>query len=178
MTKNMSKQTPSKRGPRKYWVYLRDALIGIVIISAIMYWQSKDMLSADGSVHIAQQNLVSLNGEVLPLLAQDKANLVYFFAPWCSICALSIGNLSYLDPSKVNVVIVALDYSNKEAVETFVNEHKLNSQVLMGHDALKSQFQIQGYPSYYLVDENGIITSRSFGYSTAVGLKLREVFGA
>jgi hypothetical protein len=53
----------------------------------------------------------------------------------------------------------------------------VSSTVLLGHDALKLEFQVQGYPSYYLLDESNTVISSSFGYSTAVGLKLREVFG-
>jgi thiol-disulfide isomerase/thioredoxin len=119
---------------------------------------------------------VSLDGEVLPLLAEGKPNLLYFFAPWCTVCALSIDNLEYLNPEKVNVVVIALDYSSEQAVRQFVDEHQVSATVLMGHEALKSQFQIQGYPSYYFVDEEQVVTSRAFGYSTALGLKLREVF--
>jgi hypothetical protein len=70
-----------------------------------------------------------------------------------------------------------LDFGAKEEVEAFVNKHDVKAQVFLGHDDLKSQFSIQGYPSYYLLDEQSKIVSSSFGYSTALGLKLREVFG-
>ena len=163
----------------KPWMkHMRDAVLAAVVISLIVYWQTKDMLDSSGSVVVAQQNLVSLNKEVLPLLDKNKTNLIYFFAPWCTICSLSIGNLEYLDANKVNVVVIALDYASVEEVSQFVTEHEVSSTVLLGHADLKSQFQIQGYPSYYLVDENQVITSRSIGYSTALGLKLREVFGS
>jgi thiol-disulfide isomerase/thioredoxin len=178
MNSSDSAQSVSINKRAKWLIYLRDFALLVVALSAIVYWQTKDMLSADGTVNIPQQNLVSLDGEVLPLLSNDKANLVYFFAPWCTICSLSIGNLDYLDPEKINVVVIALDYSSKEEVDKFVSEHDVKSRVFMGHDALKAQFKIQGYPSYYLVDEKGLITSRAFGYSSAVGLKLREAFGA
>lgn len=177
MSEDTNKSEISEK-PNKWRIFIRDALIGAAIIATIMYWQTKDMLQSDGSVKVAQQNLVSLQNEVLPLLNTDKTNLIYFFAPWCKICALSIDNLEYLDANKVNVVVVALDYASKQAVETFVEEHEVSATVLLGHDALKSEFKIQGYPSYYLVNEDQKITSRSFGYSTAAGLKLREVFGS
>lgn len=168
----------SQQSSSKWINYLRDTILAALVVFAIVYWQTKDMLTTDGSVHVPQQYLVSLDQEVLPLLAEDKPNLVYFFAPWCTICALSIGNLAYLDADKINVVVIALDYASEEEVRQFVTDHKVSAKVLMGHEALKSQFQIQGYPSYYLLNEQHMITSRAFGYSTAIGLKLREVFGA
>ncbi len=161
----------------KWFVRARDIFLFIVIISTVMAWQSKDMLSTNGTVSIQQQNLVSLQGQVLPLLDNDKPNLIYFFAPWCQICSLSIGNLTYLNPNKVNVVVVALDYNSKEEVMEFVNNHDVQSTVLLGQDQLKSEFAIQGYPSYYLLDKDHNVISSSYGYSTAIGLKLREVFG-
>ncbi|MFT4654753.1 MAG: thiol-disulfide isomerase/thioredoxin [Kangiellaceae bacterium] len=147
------------------------------MISAVMAWQSKDMLSTNGTVTIQQKNLVSLQGQVVPLLNNDKPNLIYFFAPWCQICSLSIGNLTYLNPDKVNIVVIALDYSSTEEVIEFVNNHDVQSTVLLGQNELKSQFAIQGYPSYYLLDKEHNVVSSSYGYSTAIGLKLRQAFG-
>nr|WP_136252744.1 TlpA disulfide reductase family protein [Ningiella ruwaisensis] len=175
---NSGQTKAHQKNKHRYVVWLRDAAIVLVIITAVIAWQTRDMLSSDGSVIIAQQNLVSLEGEVHPMLSTEQANLVYFFAPWCQICSLSIGNLAYLSPEKVNVVVIALDYSSIEAVEAFVNEHGVKAPVYLGNPELKSQFQIQGYPSYYMIDKDGKIQGRNFGYSTAIGLKLREAFGA
>lgn len=161
----------------KWFVWTRDILLIVGVFVGITTWQARDMLDTDGSVIIQQQNLVSLQGEVLPLLSDEKPNLIYFFAPWCQICALSIGNLDYLNPESVNVVVIALDFGAKEEVQAFVDKHEVHNTVLLGHDALKQQFSVQGYPSYYLVDQNNTVVSSSFGYSTAIGLKLREVFG-
>jgi len=162
---------------KKWFKWVRDSLLFIVIIAGVMAWQSKDMLSTDGSVYINQQSLVSLHGKVTPLLSDDKLNLIYFFAPWCQICSLSIGNLDYLNTDKVNIVVVALDYGAKEEVLKFVQDHAVSSTVLLGQNELKTEFAIQGYPSYYVVDKDHKVLSSSYGYSTALGLKLREVFG-
>lgn len=177
MEKDQESRHQSTSTSSRWWPYVRDFSLLVIVIVGVTLWQTRNMLQTDGSVLIEQQNLVSLDGEVLPMLANDRPNLVYFFAPWCTICALSIDNLEYLNPQKVNVVVIALDYSSREEVHAFVREHKVSAPVFFGHSDLKAQFQIQGYPSYYLVDANNKITSRSFGYSTAVGLKLRETFG-
>lgn len=161
----------------KWFVWARDLVLFMAIVLGVMAWQSKDMLSTDGSVRISQQNLVSLQGQVSPLLSDEKSTLIYFFAPWCQICALSIGNLDYLNADKVNIVVVALDYGAREEVLKFVEDHKVSATVLLGQNELKSLFAIQGYPSYYLVDKDFKVLSSSYGYSTALGLKLREVFG-
>lgn len=161
----------------KWFVWTRDIVLLAVVFLGITAWQQRDMLEADGSVYIEQQNMVSLDGEVVPLLATDKPNLVYFFAPWCQICALSIGNLDYLNSDEINIVVVALDYTTQEEVAKFVNTHQVESEVLMGNFEIKQAFSVQGYPSYYLIDKDQKVVSSSYGYSTALGLKLREAFG-
>lgn len=156
----------------------RDFFLVLVVFSLISYWQVRNMLASDGSVQIEQQLILSLNGEALPMLASDKPTLVYFFAPWCKICALSIGNLTYLNPNKVKIVVIALDYSTVNEVEIFTSKHEISASVFLGTDILKSEFNIQGYPSYYLIDSEHKVVSKSYGYSSALGLKLRELFGS
>ncbi len=155
----------------------RDFMLLCLVIFAITWWQTRDMLATNGSEVIKPQYLVALDQTVQPLFNTQKPNLVYFFAPWCQVCALSIGNLQYLNEDKINIVVVALDYSSQEEVADFVKSHSLGTQVLLGTNELKQAFKISAYPSYYLIDANGKITSRSVGYSTALGLKLREAFG-
>ncbi len=156
---------------------VRDLFVFIIIVSVIFAWQTRDMLNTDGEVIIPQRNLVSLEGEVVPLLAGDKTNLVYFFAPWCTICDLSIDNLSFLNTDKINVVVIALDYTSKEEVKDFIEKNEVTASVLMGNESLKKEFAIVGYPSYYLIDTKFSVQSKSYGYSTAIGLKLRELYG-
>lgn len=162
----------------KYFNYVRDIIILAIVLIGVMAWQSKDMLSVDGNTIVKQRNLVTLNGKVSPLLSDTKPNLIYFFAPWCTICDFSIDNLSYLNSEKVNVVVVALDYKSIEEVSEFVQKNNVSAPIFLGDESMKEEFLIRGYPSYYMLNENNEVVSRSYGYSTAVGLKLREMFGS
>jgi thiol-disulfide isomerase/thioredoxin len=134
------------------------------------------MLDVDSNMVVEYQLLVGLDGRMSELIKPDKPTLIYFFAPWCKVCSLSIGNLEYLDTNKLNIVRVVLDYSNVESVHIFVEKHNISSQILLGHEGLKGQFKIQGYPTYYILDEQQKILAKSYGYSTALGLKLRQIF--
>jgi hypothetical protein len=58
--------------------------------------------------------------------------LIYFFAPWCQVCSLSISNLAYLGPEKINIVRMALDYSHVEEVQDFANQQNITSQIFWG----------------------------------------------
>ena len=160
----------------KWQIWLRDATVLGVIVFAVNAWQSRNMLDADSNLMFDDQLLVSLNGQISTLVKPDKPTLIYFFAPWCKVCSLSIGNLEYLDEHKLNIVRVALDYSKVEEVQEFANKHNISSQILLGHEGLKQQFKIQGYPTYYILDDKQKVIAKSYGYSTALGLKLRQFF--
>ena len=160
----------------KWHILLRDVIVLCVIAFAVNVWQSRNMLDVDSNVLVASQLLVGLDGQTSALIKSDKPTLIYFFAPWCKICSLSIGNLEYLDSDKLNIVRVALDYSNVEQVKDFAEEHNISSQILLGHAGLKQQFRIQGYPTYYIIDAQQKVLAKSYGYSSALGLKLRQVF--
>lgn len=157
--------------------WIRDVAIIFVIILGVSAWQSRNMLDSGEYLTEPKTMLPKLDGGTSYLIDSKKPTLIYFFAPWCGICELSIGNLDYIDSTQLNVVAVAMDYTTIEEVSDFVNQHTVSSKVLLGHEGLKQQFKIQGYPSYYLINENQTIVSKSFGYSTALGLKIREFFG-
>jgi thiol-disulfide isomerase/thioredoxin len=115
--------------------------------------------------------------ELVSIEAQGKTTVLYFFAPWCQICHLSIGNLQaqYEKNNNIAVIAIALDYSDKAEVLAFVDQHKLTFPVVLGTQQIKSAFNIKAYPSYYILDKNNIIMARSLGYSTELGLYLRTL---
>tara|TARA_R110002153_G_scaffold104022_2_gene241579 strand:+ start:2771 stop:3385 length:615 start_codon:yes stop_codon:yes gene_type:complete len=160
----------------KWHIWFRDLGILCGIFVAISVWQARDMLDVDSHLLVNDQLLVSTDGQTNRILKTDKPTLIYFFAPWCKVCSLSIGNLEYLDTNKLNIVRIALDYTNVEEVQDFADKHNISSQILLGHKGIKQQFKIQGYPTYYILDQQQKVLAKSYGYSTALGLKLRQVF--
>lgn len=153
--------------------WTRDILIGVLIIVAFMAYQNRELLADDGSIQIASQNFVQLNGDMYALEPSDKKTLVYFFAPWCTVCKMSIGNLDVVDADEYNVIRIALDYQSLEEVEAFVKNVGVNGTVLLGGEPHKKRFNISGYPTYYVLDETLKVIKSDMGYSTTLGLKLR-----
>ena len=123
------------------------------IVFALSLWQTRNMLDVDSSISVDKQLLMGLDGQISALIKPDKVTLIYFFAPWCQVCSLSIGNLTYLDPEKINIVRVALDYSHVGEVQDFANEQNITSQILLGNDWLKQQFKIKSCPTCNIIDE-------------------------
>lgn len=160
---------------KKRSTWLRDISIFACVFFAISAWQGRHLLDDDGSILIENSQLVSLDGNVQSITHSGKRTLVYFFAPWCNVCKLSIGNLEYVESDDLNVVRIALDYRSVEGVKQFVEENQVTGTVLLGNEHQKQQFNVPGYPTYYLLDKNNAVVASSFGYSTALGLKLKDL---
>ncbi|MDN4503306.1 redoxin domain-containing protein [Alteromonadaceae bacterium BrNp21-10] len=135
-------------------------------------WQSRGLL--DRGSHFSPQVLPTLNGDSLLLSAKDKPLLIYFFAPWCPVCGLSISNVIGLDNSEFDIQLVALDYANLEEIKVFVDDHQIDLPVMLGHESLKRVFSVQGYPTYYILDKDNNVLMSDMGYSSTLGLKLRQ----
>lgn len=133
------------------------------------------MLTTDSQItHTSLKT--TMNNEV-SLSASNKKLVLYFFAPWCNVCHASIDNLQrlYENNNNIDVIAVALDYTEEEAVVNFIAQHQLTFPVAYGNEQIKQQFKIYAYPSYYVINEENLITSKSIGYTTELGLYLRSL---
>ncbi len=143
----------------------------------VLAFQSRNMLAADGEVAPELQG-ETLTGQPYDLEdARARPALVYFFAPWCKICAASSGNLNRLrrwrDSEEIEIVAVALDWGAAEEVRDYVERHDFDVTVVLGDASIARQWQIQAYPSYYVLNSEHRIVRRDIGYSSQLGLWLR-----
>ncbi|WP_341501154.1 TlpA disulfide reductase family protein [Gallaecimonas sp. GXIMD4217] len=154
--------------------YLKLLLVFGAFYWLMATWKESPMLEAGQGTQARQ--LVTLSGQPMVLGGPtDKPTLVYFFAPWCSICRHSIPNLQALAAGEGDwrALTVALDFDSHQQVQDFVDQTGLTLPVLLGDGALASAWQVPGYPAYYVLDEAGTIKARNLGYSTRLGLWLR-----
>ncbi|HCM48476.1 MAG TPA: TlpA family protein disulfide reductase [Colwellia sp.] len=119
----------------------------------------------------------TLMGETISLNAQGKTTILYFFAPWCQVCHASIGNLQALfqKNEQLDVIAIAMDFTSSEEVMKFTSQHQLTFPIALGNEEIKQTFKISGYPSYYVLNEENMIISKSMGYSSELGLYLRSL---
>lgn len=155
--------------------WLRDSVVVVGVLWAVNTWQTKEMLPSDGSVTIQPTQLMGIDDESHQLFEtnNDTPTLVYFFAPWCQVCKMSIANLNSLDTQKINVVRIALDYRSSSQVIDFATATRSEGPILLGTAKIKNAFQVPAYPSYYLLDKNQRVVGRSMGYSTEWGMQLK-----
>lgn len=170
---------------RPFFTYnlLKSTVVNIVlfavIFNAVSFFRESSLLPSDSTVAAPSLTLPRLKGEMFEHKElEGKNTVVYFFAPWCHVCHASIGNLEDFYQDKkgdVNVVAVALSYDSRNEIDEFVADKSLTFPVLLGTNELMTEYQINGFPSYYVLDGDGKIVAKSQGYSTELGIWLRAM---
>jgi len=138
--------TKLKPNLRKIRSFLLNAGLIAVVFFGVLAFQSRNMLATDGEV-APELRGTTLTGEPYDLEdASARPALVYFFAPWCGICAASSGNLNRLrrwrDTDEIEIVAVALDWAAVDEVRDYVERHDLNVTVVLGDTNVARQWQI------------------------------------
>lgn len=158
---------------------MKSWLLSIVLALAVFFglsWYKERPLLASGTPAPAFIAVTADGALFRSAELEGKQTLLYFFAPWCGICRLSMPNLKYLqaDNDGLAVYAIALQYDSAQQVADFVADLDLQVPVLLGNQQLAADYQIQAFPTYYVLDVQGQVTAKSLGYSTALGLWLRS----
>ena len=132
------------------------------------------MLSTSGTPAPALTGALLGGGNYDLAETTDRPVLVYFFAPWCTYCAVSSDNLSRLrrmrDESSLEIITVALDWRDLSEVREYVDRHELDLPVILGDSRIAQSWHVYAFPTYYVLDSRQRIKRRDLGYSTQLGL--------
>ena len=163
-------------GNWKRWL-LNGALI-LTIFLAVTAWQGHNLISKQTpapSFHLPALNRPPVALEDL----RGRRALLYFFAPWCNICDLSISNLNWVrklrSEKSVSIFAVALSYTDLLSVKEFLKRNALDVPVLLGTPEILNSYRISAFPTVYALNESGNIDGSTVGYVTILGLWWRTL---
>lgn len=151
-------------------------LIGLVITAVTAFQQRNLLASDDTPAPYFNLPILENSGQQRLSLAElkGKTTVVYFFAPWCSICRFSMPNLQdAIDGTSTNAIGIALDYQNEEEVKEFIQDLDLDFPILLGNKQIQANYKVTAFPTYYVINKDLQITARSMGYSSQLGISLR-----
>ncbi len=159
--------------------FLLEALVVVLVVAGLQAWRARGLLPADERTFAPTFELPDLKGRPWSTTElAGKPAVIYFFAPWCGVCAASSPQLRWFHRwrgDEVQVLLVGLDWSTTDELREYAVRHQLKMPVLAGSPATGAAYRIQGYPTYYVIDERGRIARRDVGLSTIAGLWLRTL---
>lgn len=150
-----------------------DAILIIAFFVAVSMWQTRNLPDDEHTPSLELGWLDDMRAE--SVMVSGQTGVVYFFAPWCFYCRKSIDNLDELvsNGQLAWARVVALEYEDLDDVREFIKETGVQLPVLLGGPQTSEDWQIRGFPTYFVIDGDGRIVSRSVGYSTKIGLQAR-----
>jgi len=156
-----------------------ELLVVIVIVAGVQAWRARDLLPADERTLAPPLELRDLDGRNWSAESlSGRPAVIYFFAPWCGVCAASSPQLRWFHRwrgDEVTVLLVGLDWAEAGELHAYAARHELPMPVLAGDAATGAAWRVRGYPTYYVVDAQGRIAARDVGFTTTIGLWLRTL---
>ena len=154
----------------RYWTWLRDGAIFLVLLFGIRWYQKRDMPQGAApdltgkDLHGASVSLAGYRGQPV---------LVHFWATWCGVCKAEQSNIDALSRD-LPVLSVASKSGEVNEVATYVQENAVAPSVVVDPDGeLARRFGVHLFPSTFVIDGTGAIRHVEVGYSTQVGLRAR-----
>ena len=150
-----------------------DVALIVTAFMLVSMWQTRDLPDDDYTPPLELAWLDDMRADTV--LVPGKVGVIYFFAPWCFYCRKSIDNLDELVASDklAWARLVALEYGDLDEIREFIKVTGVDLPVLLGGPQTSNDWSIRGFPTYFVIDEDGQIASRSVGYSTRIGLQTR-----
>ena len=175
---------PATLSIKRAWAWLRarwyrrwafDLLFIAVIFWAVGRYQARNLL--DDDVAAPAFSLRGLDGKDHALSDyRGKVVVLQFFAPWCTVCRVESDNwarIQGIHSDEVQVLAIALSYENVQSVVEFMGDDLGAYPVLLGNDQTRQAYRIESFPTHYILDKDGRITSQSAGYTTTLGYLMR-----
>ena len=167
-----------KYSEKHKWASILFEVSLIVAVLLLFSWFQNSGTIASENKPAPDFTLQSIDGETYQLSKlKGKKVLIYFFAPWCSICHMSGGNLNNLRQARtqeeLEILVIGLSWDNVDELRQFAQDLELTMPVLIGTDKQISDYKIKGFPTYFVIDEQGKVKSASVGYSTELGMRFR-----
>jgi thiol-disulfide isomerase/thioredoxin len=117
-------------------------------------------------------------GEISSTALQGKVVLLDFWATWCPPCRESVPTMVGLHKKFAGKPFEMLGISGDDeegTVKTFTSKNGMNwTEFLDNYGAVSGPFDVDSFPTYIVVDKEGVIRYRQSGFGPTVGSELED----
>jgi len=100
--------------------------------------------------------------------AQKKIVFLEFWATWCPPCVMASPDIEKLveeyKGKNIQFIHISLDQDEEVLKEFVLNRHMQGHVALAGDSGIDTEYHVQGIPSFFIIDKNGIIGGAWEGY--------------
>lgn len=154
----------------KYYRWIAEISLILVIITGVRFWMQRDIVSGLAPII----NASTLSGQNYNLY-QDMRRpiLIHFWATWCPVCKLEQSNIENIS-KKYPVITIAMQSGDNNELKQFMQEEKLSFNVINDKSGkLSKDYRIKGVPVSFIVNKENKIEFVEVGYTTELGLQMR-----
>lgn len=166
----------SDEKPKRRFAWARDALLMLLVIGGVMAYQTREHVGGGSAAPAFDLALLDAEGTVSTASLAGKPTVIYFWAPWCGVCDASSHNMTAVKEAvgeDANVLSVVLEYSSLKGPRDFVSRNDARYPVLLGNEQVRADYAVTSFPTLYVLDREGQVTSSVVGYTTELGIRAR-----
>ena len=156
---------------QKWWGYIINILIVVVIVAGIRAWQHRNMVSG---------NAPALHGITLAGLPYTLPThptqpiLVHFWGTWCPICRAEQNTIDDIAHDHSSTISIAMQSGKPDDVVRYMREQGLTFPVVNDQDgSISKSWRVNAVPASFIIGTDGKIHFIEVGYTTSIGFKLR-----
>lgn len=98
-------------------------------------------------------------------LSKGKVTLIDFWEVWCGPCMKSLPEVEQLKTKyadKIDILGIVTDDITK--AKDLINKKGITFRNLVGNKGILQSYQVNSFPRYFLIDQNGVIAKQYFGF--------------
>jgi thiol-disulfide isomerase/thioredoxin len=133
--------------------------------------QDRDLPAAGRA---ALRRLTAFRGGLAPALAPGRPYLLFFWATWCTVCKLALPELQALERQR-GLTVISVSDEGEPTISDFLDSWTGPFPQLVARDPerrVNEAFEVDGYPTFVLVDPAGRVNMRTVGYRPENGLPI------
>ena len=146
-------------------------ILALTVLTMALLFGCTEKSVQPGGATAADFSLKDMNEKSIRLSDyRGKVVLLEFWATWCPPCRASVPGIekifrAYKDKGLV-VLAVSMDDGGWDTVKSFIKEYGITYTVLKGDEDVAVKYQVRTIPMMLMLDKEGKVTKRYFGFGS------------